>query len=144
MQLMVWIGAVFSFEKISHMHADGAVQLALTYMSGAGMHAGSAPVTTTAPGTAAAVAAVLPAGSAVGDTIAVADAMHVTAAHPSSHPSTEPPGQQHSTYVVAPEGSPLEASVPAQQHPTYVEPIVAPAYVNAAHALPQQAEPSRT
>ena len=157
----MWIGAVFAFERVSHEHAEGAVQLALTYMSGAGMHAGTAPVATAAA-SAPSAPAVVPCGldltaAPADDTYAVSHVMHaavtapvvaavVSPAHPERHPST--PGQpQDPTEVVASEGYVPECSGTApegsgavQHSGVHVGPIVAHAPTPApvlASAVPQ-------
>lgn len=89
MQLLVWISAVFSFEKISHVHADNAVQLAVTYISGSGMHAGTVPVATATDASSDAIPAAAATTADAHTGTLPAAAVHtqnaVAVAHPSIH-----------------------------------------------------------
>lgn len=139
-QLTVWIGSVFSFERISQVNAEGAVQLALTYMSGAGMHAGTAPVATAAatpPGTVMAPPGAPP---TVGDP--TVDAVHTMHAW---HGTPTQPTAMHAS-VMAPAGYTPDAHAPEKTScmhaETHVDPIVGPpghSTMHDMHALPQQA-----
>lgn len=135
MQLVSWTGAVFSFEKISHIHADSAVQLALSHMHA---NSGSAPVANATPN-AAATATASTADATTGAPIAVAVAVtaHDVVAYPSSYvAAVQQPGQQQPAVAAVPAGE-QEGGVALQQNPVHacIEAMVAPPHASPTQAL---------